>query len=64
MNTTLVLTLTQRPTFYKSEWIQQVGDDITRIYGLDEVMVGALVELEGGTMTLLWLWSKKVLVLY
>jgi F-type H+-transporting ATPase subunit alpha len=30
--------------------VLQVGDDIARIYGLDEVMAGELVEFEEGTI--------------
>jgi len=41
--------------------VLQVGDDIARIYGLDEVMAGELVEFEEGTVGIaLNLESKNV----
>ncbi|KAG5007494.1 hypothetical protein JHK85_026036 [Glycine max] len=41
--------------------VLQVGDDIARIYGLDEVMTGELVEFEEGTIGIaLNLESKNV----
>ncbi|CAJ1940107.1 unnamed protein product [Sphenostylis stenocarpa] len=44
--------------------VLQVGDDITRIFGLDEVMTGELVEFEEGTIGIaLNLESKNVVVL-
>ena len=42
----------------------QVGDGIARIYGLDKVMAGELVEFQDGTVGIALNLEAKMLVLY
>ena len=44
--------------------VLQLGDGIVRIYGLDEVMSGELIEFEEGTIGIALIWNQIMSVLY
>ena len=44
--------------------IFQVGDDIARIHGLDDVLAGELIELKEGSIGIALIWNQLMLVLY